>query len=372
MKKVISLVLTALFIAAAFISAVPAGAEEYTGNLDFSLTNAAGVQSDEITLELNIDKNSGFWAFIIYIYYDSDIFILRDVTYNDQLLEVGDFMRSKNNVTADNMTGAAWDSALKRFQQFNIGTSDKEFKLIYFDMGDNGDSDFTGTVATLKFQIMGIAPDGDYEIGIMPSPGNAINDNSEDLLVSWKNARVHVGDNNVPKETEPVVNVTDTVAPEEMTEEPETKSREQIESEALAETDTKTTTAAPETIKGDDGIIYIINEEGETEVYEPDTDTPESADTDGDAESADTASAADTGDRSPEDDTETETEAATETDVAGEVKQEEESAVNLFGMKIPLVYFIAAVLLILIAIAAVLFVIISKTKKSDKELDEEQ
>ncbi len=157
--------------------------------------------------------------------------------------------------------------------------------------------------------------------------------------------------------------MTDTVAPDKMTEEPETKSREQMESEALDDDTTKT----PETIKGDDGVIYIINENGETEVYAPDTEVPDSADSNDDT--GETASADDGTEKSPEDETATDTE--TETDVAGDATKDEKNTVNIFGLKIPILYFILAILLLLIAIAAVLFIIISKTKKSDKELDQE-
>ena len=353
MKKALSLIIAVLFIATTFITAVPVGAESYAGNLDFSLTNAAGYQNDEITIDLNIDKNTGFFAFIIYLYYDSDAFILRDVTYNDKLLEEGEFMKSNDNVSADKMAGTAWEVALERFKQFNISTSDKDFKLIYYEVSGLEDSMFTGTVATLTFQIMGIAEDGDYEIGIMPSPGNCINyDSSDDLLVSWVNAKVHVGDDKVPEETEKPVNVTDTVAPDKITEEPETKSREQIESEAF-ESDTDPV-ETPETFKGDDGNTYIINEAGETELYEPEKETPDTTAPD---------KATDDGKESSESIEET------ETDVEGEAKAEKKNTINIFGLKIPVVFFVAAILLILIAVSAVLFFIISKTKKSDKELD---
>ncbi len=355
MKKALSLIIAVLIVAATFIAAIPVGAESYSGNLDFSLTNAAGYQNDEITIDLNIDKNTGFFAFIIYLYYDSDVFILRDVTYNDKLVEQGEFMKTNNNVSYDKMGGTAWEVTKDRFKQYNVGTSNKDFKLLYYEVSDLGDSDFTGTVATLTFQIMGIAEDGDYEIGIMPSPGNCISyDSNDDLLVSWVNAKVRVGDEKVPKETEEPVNMTDTVAPDKITEEPETKSREQIESEAFDDTDTS---PAIETVKGEDGNIYVINDAGETELYEPDKEAPESTDKATDDAAEDSS-------------TDTDVDAETETDVAGEAKADEKNTINLFGLKIPLVYFIAAILLILIAVAAVLFFIISKTKKSDKELDQ--
>lgn len=358
MKKIVSLFITVIMLATVLAAALPVEAADYTGSIELSMSNAAGLQNDEITVDLNIDKNTGFFAFIIYIYYDSDSFILKDVTYNDQINDTCDIEEIKEG-PAERMKGAAWDVIIDQdiFAKHNIGINNKEFKCIYLEWSNlESNCEFTGTVAQLKFQIMGIAEDGDYEIGIMPSPGNAIDKDMGDLEISWKNARVHVGDDKVPKDTTPVKTIEDTVSPEEMTEEAETKSREQMESEAYDDTTDKTET--PETIKGDDGNIYIVNENGETELYEPDKEAVDS-DTK-DAVSADT-------DKAPAD---TESEPA-ETDVAGDATPDEKNTVNLFGMKIPLIYFIAAVLLILIAIAAVLFIIISKTKKSDKELDEQ-
>ena len=364
MKKVLSFLLSAVIILMTFITAIPVGAEEYAGELEYSLTNAAGEPNDEITLELNIDKNTGFCASIFYIYFSNEVFILKDITFNKELEKKGEFYNSDNDYPpqqANRMGGAAWNAVLSRFAQFNIGLSDKDFKMIFYDATDYADTDFTGTVATLTFQIMGIAEEGDYVIGIMPSPGNTITNESEDgdILVSWKNATVHVGSGDVPKDDNNVIVMTDTVAPEEMTEEPETKSREELESEAL-----NGDTEAPETFKGDDGVIYVVNENGETEVYAPDSEAPEKDDKND--EGGETASAEDGTEKSPDT-----AEAESETDVAGDATPEEKNTVNIFGLKIPLLYFILAILLLLIAIAAVLFIIISKTKKSDKELDKE-
>ncbi len=351
MKKIISLLLAVLMLSSFAVASVPAGAEDYFGDIEFSMSNASGMQNDEITIDLNIDDSTGFYAFVLFVYYDSNNFILRDVTYNDDLLKYGDFEVTPDNVPADRMTGAAWKATKDVFADYNIGMTDKEFKTLFFIGKDyTKNIDFKGTMAQLTFQIQGVANDGEYEIGIMPAAGGNvinINDKDSDLRASWSNAIVRVGTNDVSKDTAPVRRADETLDPSETTKEAETMSREDMESMAL-EDDTEPV----ETFIGEDGNAYVTNEDGETELYVE----PETEETKGDDETAEAGSE----DIAP---------VETEEDVEGDDKRDEPNTVKLFGKDVPIIYLIAAALLVLIAAAAVIFIILKKTNKSDVEID---
>ena len=56
-----------------------------TDTLNLSMTNAAGYQNEEITIELNINENPGFSYLVFLLYYDSDTFILRDTELTEEL-----------------------------------------------------------------------------------------------------------------------------------------------------------------------------------------------------------------------------------------------------------------------------------------------
>ncbi|MBQ7500486.1 MAG: hypothetical protein IJT91_06295 [Clostridia bacterium] len=304
MKKLISLAITAVML---FALAVPAFAVNYVGNLDFSLTNAAGKQNDEITVELKLNENPGLYGFFIILYYDSDVFILRDIEFDEELLEFGGFEPTKANLSADELTGPINTRALESFAEYNIDTSNLNFKvLMYTANGLDEDTDFTGTVAKITFQIMGIAEDGDYTIGMMPAEGNFINAKMEDLSVTWTNATVRVGDEKAPVETQKPITFEDTQEPEDITTESEPNPDDPIKP---VDTDTET---AP-----------VTDESGET-VKPIDTEKD---------------------------------------DVQGEDEKKEQTTIEVMGQNIPVIYIIIAVILILAAVAAILFVILSKTKK---------
>jgi hypothetical protein len=330
-------------------AAVPAGALNYVGNLDFSLTNAAGMQNDEITIQLDLNQNDGLYSFWLLLYYDESAFILRDTKYNDAFLEYGSFEKTDDNLPVDRLKGDVAKYTLEDFADYNISTNDKLFKVLYFESDDlENNVDFTGTIATFTFQIVGIADDGDYTIGIMPGDESAINIDIEDLSVSRTNATVSVGTSKVPTETQKTLTYEDTLDPSEITEQEAAPSREDVESKALEET-----TTPAETFIGEDGKVYVTNDEGETVEYTPETEEEAKNIT------------SESGDREP-----AETEAITDVEVTtvGAAK----NTIKLFGKDIPLVYFIIAIILVLIAIAAVLTAIISKTKKASKEIEEEQ
>lgn len=304
MKKIISAALCLIMIAA---MALPSFAANYAGNLDFSLTNAAGKQNEEITVELKLNENPGMYGFFIVIYYDSDTFIMRDIEFDGELTEFGEFEPTKMNLSMDELKGPILKNLPDAMRDYGIEPEDKNFKALMFNAyGLDEDTDFTGTVAKITFQIMGIAEDGDYTIGIMPCEGNFINAASEDLSVTWTNATVHVGDSTVPEVTQ--------------------------ESRSLEDTE-KTPVTTAESENPDDPIKPV---DSETENASPVTD-----------EKGETVEPAET----------------TDTDVSGEDTKKEQTTMNVFGQKIPVVYFIIVILLILVAIAAILFVILSKSKK---------
>ena len=304
MKKLISLAIAALML---FALAVPAVALNYVGNLDFSMTNSAGEQNEEITIDLNLNENPGLYGFFIILYYDSDAFILRNIDYSEDLLEFGEFENTKANLSADELTGSINTRALESFANYNIDTSKLNFKVLMFTAnGLDEDTDFTGTVAKITFQIMGIAEDGDYTIGMMPAEGNFINAKMEDLSVTWTNATVRVGDDKVPEETQKPISFEDTEKPEDITTESE-----------------------PDP---DDPVKPVDTDGSETPVTD---------------ESGETVMPIDTQDD----------------DVKGEDEKTEQTTLEVFGRKIPVVYIIIAILLILVAVAAILFLVLSKTKK---------
>ncbi len=294
-----------------FALAVPAFAVKYVGNLDFSLTNAAGKQNDEITVELKLNENPGLYAFYIILYYESDVFILRDIKYSEELTEFGEFEPTKANLSADELKGPIAKNALETFKDYNIDTSDKNFKVLMFTSnGLDDNTEFTGTVAAITFQIMGIAEDGEYTIGMMPAEGNFINGAMEDLSVTWTNATVRVGDEKVPEETQKTISFEDTEKPEDIT--------------------TETEKDPDDTIKPVDSDTKEVETDDNGETVEPVIDTEKS-------------------------------------DVEGDDNKKEQTTMEVFGQKIPIIYIIIVILLILVAIAAVLFVILSKTKKRNSK-----
>ncbi len=295
-----------------FALVTPSFAAKYVGNLDFSLTNAAGKQNDEITVELKLNENPGLYAFYIILYYESDVFILRNIEYNEELTEFGEFEPTKANLSADELKGPIALNALETFKDYNIDTSDKNFKVLMFTSNGLDDNTmFTGTVATITFQIMGIAEDGEYTIGMMPAEGNFINGAMEDLSVTWTNATVRVGDEKIPEETQKTITFEDTEKPDDIT------------------TDTEPSPDDP--IKPvDSETNAVVTDEG-----------------------GNTVEPVDTGKDEP----------GKEEDVKGDDEKKEQTTMEVFGQKIPVIYIIIVILLILVAVAAILFVILSKSKK---------
>lgn len=314
MKKLIALFIAVLMLTLSSSFVFPSGAEG--GNdLNLSLTNAAGLQNEEITVELNITENSGFYCLWFLLYYDSDTFILRDTKYNKDLAEYGEFWKTKDNQTVDQFSGPISDRAFEYLKDYNISANDKNFKIIFFDSNSiEEDVTYTGNVATFTFQIMGIADDGDYTIGIIPSFEDIINVSDDQLNVTWSNATVRVGSEKEPVETQKIISQEDTVDASEITEDP---------------------------------YEYPGNI--------TDTDPVSDSETDGKESGADSNVGSDV----ETDGTDTEK----EPDVEVETKPSSDNEVEVFGKSFPIIYIIIGSLAVLVIAAAILTAVFIKSKK---------
>ena len=282
--------------------------------LDVSLTNAAGLQNEEITIELNINENPGFSYFVCLLYYDSDTFILRDTELNDEFSKYLELWDSKDNVSDDELTGPIASRLLSQLKDYNISSSDKNFKLIILEPYGFDDIYNKGTIIKFTFQIMGIAEDGEYTIGILPSNEDIINAKDEDLDVIWTNASVRVGSEKVPEETQKVISYEDTVDASDITED-----HGKDDPSTVTENDTSTDTDK-----------------------EPGTSNDDTAN--GGSES-------------------TESNTEKETDVEVETNPSSNEEVEMFGNKVPVLYIIIGALVLLIAAAAILTAVFLKSKK---------
>lgn len=342
MKKLISLLLTIIMAASVLVFAVPSAAADLDTSATFEVTSAAGYQNYEVTVDLNIKQNDGLFSMWFLLYHDEQL-ILRDVQFNDTLSELGEFSeitKMNQQMSEFNTESTVYPSgrAFENMKNYNINTNGLCYEVLYYEAYSiDEDVTFTGTAATFTFQIEGIAEDGDYVVGIMPDFKNFIN-NSEDYVdIKWSNGNVTVGTDKVPDTTAAIIGSDDTVDPSEVTEAPETKGYEDYQTETGGKD-----TATPETIIGEDGKTYVVNEDGETVEYVPEKSPDESLDV-------------------------VTAEAVTETDVDGKAEAKQSSTISLFGKEIPLIYFIGACLLVLVAIAIILLVIISKTRKAETE-----
>lgn len=370
MKRIISIVCALVFLITASVVAVPA-ASSAGETLDFVLTNAAGVANDEITVEFQITQNPGFWGFWFFLYYDADTFILKDYTLNSDLKAEGDLVQSKNAITAEELSGPIAKRVINYFPNYGVDASDKYLKILYFEKGTyDSDVTFTGTAITFTFQIMGIADDGEYEIGLIPDPYSVINYNGEDVPFTWQNALIAVGDTTAPEvppeDDAPVKTPEDTNAPlPEDTGTPvgtDTSSGGNDTSNNSGDTTGKKPgSLIVDTFVDEDGTTYYVDSDGESQVfdedamtdpalYAPETETPETfvgedgttyyVDSDGETQVYDKNASGSTGNTGKKD--------------------------------LTALYIVIAVVLVLIAAAGVLFVFITKTKKDDGSAEVEK
>ncbi len=399
MKKIISTLLAALFIISALsVSAFTAFAAEET--LDFSLTNAAGMQNDYVTIKMSIDNNPGFYAFQFGLFYDSDTLILRGVKANEDFEDTGDFGKF-DDTTMNNLRGMQNDYVtIKMSIDNNPGFYAFQFGLFYDsdtlilrgvkanedfeDTGDFGKFDDT-TMNNLRDQY-----DADVESGVYPmsrifrdapkygadvensyvsvilfESGDVLADNmytGEILEFTFEVVGIaEDGDYDVVlvPDVLSVINTADkddsvpytwtnsviTVGSKEakpVEDNPQRNPDDTIKVDTTAkDTEAETTKKPVETFVGEDGETYYIGEDGEKYVYDPSAFEEEETVND-----------------TPDDET-----ASPDIDVSDPETAEKEKKNNTV-----LIIIIAASVLLIIA-AVLLFVFISKTKKETDKIE---
>ncbi len=152
------------------------------GDVMFNLTDATGFAGDEVTMDLNVTDNPGIFSLVTLLYYDADVFTLTDFIYNDEVLAYGEFVDTPANLSEAELAGVFPPKALAKLKELGITTSDKNYKVIYFEgtsLTEN--ADFEGTYATLRFKIAEDATPGDYEIGLQCVFGYIINVEGQDV-----------------------------------------------------------------------------------------------------------------------------------------------------------------------------------------------
>lgn len=313
MKKTLSLIIASLMVILAAALAFPSFAAD-SDTLDISLTNAAGLQNEEITIEVNINENPGFSYIVFLLYYDADTFILRNTELNEDFAEYLDIWDSKDNASADELTGPLAERIRVKLKDYNISSSDKNFKLVILEPYGFDDITITGNILKFTFQIMGIAEDGEYTIGILPSDEDIINSEDEDINVTWTNANVRVGSEKVPEETQKAITYEDTVDASEITED------QGNDPSVVTDKDTSAGTEKEPVSSSDDTTRNIDSQSSE----------------------ADTEKV---------------------TDIEIETNPSSEDKVEVLGTKIPVLYIIIGALILLIASAAILTAVFMKSKK---------
>ncbi len=336
MKRFISLITALTLLLTLILCNVPTSfaAKE---QLEFVLTNAAALNNEEFTIELQLKNNPGVYAFWFMIYYDADTFILRDYKLTDEFAALGELTTTEPNRDAEYYKdGVVSGRVVESFPSYGVDPENKNMMMLMYENESYLENcELNGTAITLTFQAMGIAEAGNHTIGLVPDAESFINVEEEEVPFKMTNAIVTVGSTVVPEETAPSQEHNDTVKvePEETT-----------TASDIIVLDPEDTTAAPvvtqpeETFEGDDGKIYYENEDGETVEYkEEDFTTPADKETDPGTGGADI---------SPEGEENTSS-------------KEEEKKNNT------VLYIVIAAVLVLLGVAGILIVFISKTKKNE-------
>jgi len=336
MKRIISLITALTMLLTLIVCNVPsafAAKEE----LEFVLTNGAGLNNEEFTIELQLQNNPGIYAYYLMLYYDTDVFILRDYKLADEFAQIGSLITSDPNLQADDFKGSVGQRVINTFPAFGVDAEDKSMILLEYEIDDvTKNCELNGTSITLTFQVMGIAEPGDYNIGLIPDMESIINIDAEDVPFKMTNSIVSVGTTEAPAETAPTQSHKDTQKVEDTT---DTTASDII----VLDPDDTTANNAPEvtkpaeTFKGEDGKDYYKNEAGETVEYKEEDFETTPAD--------------------PEDTTTAPDLSADGEEITGEDD----------GKNNTVLYIVIAAILVLVAVAGVLVVFISKTKKENTD-----
>lgn len=345
MKKILSCVLALItvFTACAAFAATSFAAED---TLDFSLTNAAGMQNDYVTIKMNIDNNPGFWAFEFGLFYSSDALILREVKINETFGELGEFYNF--NDTIMNNLREQYDDDIEEGKvplsrifrdapKYGVDVENSYLTVIEYESDDlSNDNTYTGEILELTFEVVGIAEDGDYSVTLVPDVASIINtsEKNDEVPYTWKNGVVTIGSTNAkPVEDNKQVTPEDTV-----------KVDTEKDDETTADTQKEITI---ETFVEDDGKTYYIGEDGEK--YEYDENSPIQGTVDSTNISGDDS---------------------TENGDESDIKVDEGTAEKERKNKTVLIIVVAAAVILIIA-AVILFIFISKTKKETEEIENE-
>lgn len=272
MKRFFSLILACVFVLTATVFAATS-VSAADDKLVMAMTNASGTPDGEITVNLELKNNPGFYCLAFLLYYNSDTFILRECKLGDAFTSVSELWDTNDNQTPDQMNGDVADGFLSSLERYGINGEDQFMKMVFVESKSLDNVNATGTMLTLTFQVQGIAKEGEHTIGIMPdlTGGNMINIDGEDLFLEWTDAKISVGSNTpVPADTE---------AKKEFSETVEWTDGDSVSSvtEGSASTDnygygssvSGTVPEGAETYVADDGNIYYDDEEGNTVLYDP-------------------------------------------------------------------------------------------------------
>ncbi len=284
MKKFISLILACVFVfgATVFAATSVSAADD---KLVMAMTNASGTPDGEITVNLELKNNPGFYCLAFLLYYNSDTFILRECKLGDSFSSVSELWDTNDNQTPDQMNGDVANGFLSSLERYGVDADDQFMKMVFVESKSLDNVNTTGTMLTLTFQVQGIAKEGDHIIGIMPdlTGGNMINIDGEDLFLEWTDAKISVGSNApVPADTEAKKEFSETV---EWTEaDSETSAADgsvTTDNYGYGSSVSGTIPEGADTYVADDGNIYYDDEEGNTVLYDPakadETDNDEDA-----------------------------------------------------------------------------------------------
>lgn len=274
MKRFFSLILACVFVLTATVFAATS-VSAADDKLVMTMTNASGTPDGEITVDLELKNNPGFYCIAFLLYYDSDTFILRECKLGDSFTSVSELWDTYDNQTPDQLSGDVAEGFLSSLERYGVNGDDQFMKMVFVESKSLDNVDTTGTMLSLTFQVQGIAQEGDHTIGIMPdlTGGNMINIDGEDLFLEWTDAKISVGSNNrVPAETEAKKEFSETI---EWTDDDNVASSviddgsDSTDDYGYGSSVSGTVPEGADTYVADDGNIYYEDEEGNTVLYDP-------------------------------------------------------------------------------------------------------
>ena len=168
LQRVVSFIIAVIVTASFALFTAPSLA---SGSLSLSVSDAECVPGGSVTLSLDINENTGVYAFWIMIYYDPDVLTLTDVIFGEGISMRGSFFTSEV-LSEQQLFGPAAISALEKLKAEGVDTSKLGYKIIMFE-GNDTDLDVTGygNIALLSFGAAPYAAEGTYTVGIVSAMG---------------------------------------------------------------------------------------------------------------------------------------------------------------------------------------------------------